>query len=294
MDRKGSFQVILGDGGIKSLAVLPILRFLKENHIQIEKITGCGGGATLAALIALKVPFSEMVTIMGELYHHRLVSRLNLTTIAKLLKCPFLRPHLEDAVLSDQLFKEELKKTFENVRVEDLPIPLSIQATLFHKAERKSLTSGNLADALYASNALYPLFAPICLDDEWLVAGSFLSTLPLLDAAKSGKDAVLAIHIDRSGEFFFKNKIDFLITVMTRSCVADQTFELKMAEELLKDNLTTLSIRFERAIGMWEDQAICDILEAGEQALSDNSQALVRLLRVHGDPPSQFGGACPD
>jgi NTE family protein len=279
-----SIVLILGDAGIKSLAALPLVNFLLSQNVTVQKTLGSGAGAVLGALIASLADPSKISEAMARIYQPRAVSKLSYTTLLSEVGIPLFSSSMNDSLFDSSFFKEQLRTLFKEERIEDLRIPLSVQTTNFTNVQGIELTSGPLWEALYASNALYPLFPPQEIQGEWLVAGSFFSTLPLLNACKEKTTLIVAINIDRSGEVEHKSLAEFVGNTIIRSLAFSQLAERILVNDFLESPIYFISIPFHKNIGLWDSHATSDILTAGEASLARHKATL--LEKILHPPPS--------
>jgi len=188
--------VVIGSGGIKTLASVELFRFLDEQKIPIDLLIGCSGGGIIATLKACGYSPTEIVNYVKHFWNRRLFSRIEFRTFCDILQIPFFRFRKDRALLKPDLIKKTLSDFFGEMKLEDLPIPTILQATDVDSGEGIVLESGRIADLLYVSGAQFPFLPPGKVGERWLADGGFSSSLPLLEAVKRGMDVIIAVSLE--------------------------------------------------------------------------------------------------
>lgn len=166
----------IASGGIRPVAALPVLAMLERNGLAPAAFAGCSGGGVIAALAAAGLGAAAARRTVERLLTRELFARRDARGLLTLLGCRLdgrpglLRP---DAIL--RMYRE----VFGARRIEELPLPLALQATDLDTGEGVVLRRGPVVDALYASSAAPPLLPPIKLDGRWLADGALSDPAPL-------------------------------------------------------------------------------------------------------------------
>lgn len=175
-------------------------------------------------------------------------------------------------------------------RLEDLEIPLVLQATDFDTGEGVELDSGRLGDAVYASIAAYPFFHPIQVDGRWLFDGAFSAPMPILPAARRGVDLILAVDFSeklQTNPTSFLEALVHLHKVLSKSVAQSQ---MLASFDLYGHDLVHVKVRFPTYIQLWETDAFARIQEAGKQAVAEFGAEILALVQG----PSPREGPGPD
>jgi len=277
---KDGVLVVIGSAGIKSLAALPIIDFLLQNNVPIKRYIGSGAGAFLAALIITNNRKEDIPRLMSAIYNKQAMSDFNLNALLTMINFPFFKYQYGDGFLHNQRLLKLGKKFYGDLKIEDLPIPLEILTTDLITAESVMLDSGILYQALYASNALFPLFPPIWIQDKWLVDGSFTSILPILALNNYKFDLIVFINIDRCGEIHFENFAEFVCNTLLRTTAFAHMTERTLALDLMHSKSYYFTIAFEHRLSMWDEYAADLILDAGEIAMKEHGPQIMKILNI--------------
>lgn len=242
--------VAIGSGGIKPVAAIPVLAALERRGLAPQAFAGCSGGGVIAALGAAGHSARQSRAIVERLLRRELFARLDLRGLLGLCGCRLAdRPGLirPDAILA------MYRSVFGARRIEELPLPLVLQATDLDSGEEVALTSGPVADALYASTAAYPLLPPIKHDARWLADGAFSRLVP------EPPDADLRIAVMAAGPD------PALLAPLGLRFPSPQAAD---------DGVLLARIEVDRPVRWWDVHLIPELFAAGE----DVARELVRRL----------------
>jgi NTE family protein len=175
-------------------------------------------------------------------------------------------------------------------RLEDLDIPLVLQATDFDTGEGVELDSGNLAQSVYASCAAYPFLHPIQLNGRWLFDGAFSAPLPILPAVRRGIDIVLAMDFSEKLQPKPKSFFEAMIQVNKVLGRAVAQSQMLASIDLYPHEIIQIKVRFPGFIQIWEVDAYDRIQAAGRQAVEEYGAEILSLVRGFNDPASPSKG----
>lgn len=185
--------VMLTGLGYRALAALPLFELLDQENIPIDVLIGASGGAQVCIQKSLGWENKQIIDSQKAYLDTKPFSKLDYKAVASMFSSRF--GHFDES--KGALKKEPLLQRFHDLfgdrQFEDLDIPTIVQATDLVGKEGVALTSGSLAEAAYASAALYPFFPPLYLDDKWLVDGSLVMPFPLLKAMHLEVDIIIAL-----------------------------------------------------------------------------------------------------
>jgi NTE family protein len=211
-----TLALALGGGGARGAAHIGVIKVLNEAGINIDCIAGNSMGSVVGGLYAAGVPLEEIQTIMENKSLRK--SYVPTSLAVRLLAGPLVylqhpfRKHYAGLWSGDkyQKFLEQKipadKLHFENLRV-------SFYAVAANLLDGKAYTihSGNLASAIHASSALFPLLRPVPIGDKVYIDGGIRANLPAYAARQTGANIVCAVLVDEPirelpAEKFFKVK----------------------------------------------------------------------------------------
>jgi len=89
----------------------------------------------------------------------------------------------------------QLDAAMGDTLIENLPIKFATVATEVRTGHEIWLTHGRIVDAMRASYALPGIFAPVLVDDRWLVDGALVNPVPVSAARAFGAEIVIAANL---------------------------------------------------------------------------------------------------
>lgn len=182
----------LGGGGVRGAAHLGVLDVLSAAGVPIKGLAGSSAGALAAATHAFgyRVDFNTMSEWLKDPDVERLQKSGVLDQIGRYVDF-VRRPYLASA----KSLRQGLRNLFGDARIEDSPIPLSIQTTDLHTGEMVALRAGPLAEALAASSAVPSIFPPVSWHGRLLVDGDVAEKVPITAAKALGPYPIVAVDI---------------------------------------------------------------------------------------------------
>ncbi|MBU1566156.1 MAG: patatin-like phospholipase family protein [Proteobacteria bacterium] len=183
MASRKTVGLVLGSGASRGWAHIGIIEALEEAKIPIDFIAGCSVGAYVGALYASGS--------LGSLKEFLL--RMDGKKIFSYFDVVFPRSGLlNGSKRVQQLFSMHTSaKTFE-----ELAIPLVMVATDLERGEKVVIKSGNIIEGLRATMSYPGLFAPVRVEDRWLVDGGLVDPVPVGVARAMGAGIVIAVDLN--------------------------------------------------------------------------------------------------
>lgn len=182
--------LVLSSGSSRGMAHIGAIRALIENGYQITSVAGTSMGAIVGGMYAA-----------GKLDQlERWVRSLDRRHILQLID---FAPTNNSLVKGDNII-EELGAMIPDVRIEDLPIPLSIVATDINKGKEVVFEKGLLINAMRASMSLPLFFRPMKHDKHLLVDGGLSNPLPLNRVKRTEGDILVAVNVSAPEQPQFK------------------------------------------------------------------------------------------
>lgn len=183
----------LGGGGVRGLAIIPLLDVLDEMGIRPCCISGTSMGAVIGALYASGMPATGIRTWVGDLLEdHSNEKGFPLKLMARWVSFKDLE-FGRHGLFSGGRFMSLLQEATRTTRFEDLQIPLKVVATDFWAGKQVVLESGDLMAAIRASMSLPGLFTPARLHGRILIDGAGVNPVP--HDVLTQCDAVVAIDL---------------------------------------------------------------------------------------------------
>ena len=275
------FAVVLGSGGVRSIAALGMVEVLWREGLRPDLVVGCSAGAMFGALIAAGHDASEAVRIATTLWSSEVTRQRRTGAIAQML-FPRLGRFDEDfALRDDRLILQRLKQAFGEVQIEDLPLPLRVTATDAATGDTVVIRKGSLVDALRASIALPFMFKPMKIDGRRLIDGFTSDPLPVSAAA----DARLVVTLGFPSPMPKRIDGPSRLLAQVTSAMTNNLMQVRLAcarAEGMK--LVEISPQLERRVGLFDTEAMPYLVEAGrlatEEKLAEIQAYLDRLPRL--------------
>lgn len=276
---KPKVGVVLGSGGIKPLASVALFDFLEESEIDCDLLVGCSGGSLVAGAKSLGYTTEEIFEFYESYFQRKPFSALDYRTLLGIGKFPLGRFDLESGIVKPERLLRFFRDVYGDAQLEQLPIQTILQTTDIQTGRSVVLTSGSLAEALYASTAMYPIVPPIKFQGKWLVDGAFTSPLPLMEAVKRDVDIVIAVIFNELNnpeprQFFqgFNNIISSFTRSLTRS-------QISMAVNFHHYEIVLVHVTFDKRIAVTDSESMGEILEAGRQAVDRKKEEILKAVK---------------
>ncbi|MBN8919442.1 MAG: patatin-like phospholipase family protein [Rhizobiales bacterium] len=190
-----SFALVLGGGGARGLAHIPVLEALDELGLRPSVVAGSSIGAVLGAAYAAGMSGKDIRRIVIRLLHARpemlrVLMAARATTIRDVFSSGFGNPMVLDGErLLAALLPDIVPQNFEN-----LAVPLVVTATDLWARTEIRYDAGPLRPALAATMAVPGLIRPVAIDDRVLIDGSAVNPLPF-DCVMQRADVVVAVDV---------------------------------------------------------------------------------------------------
>jgi predicted acylesterase/phospholipase RssA len=179
------FGLALGGGAARVFSQIGALKVLEQEGLYPKVLAGTSSGAFIGALYALGTPALELEKMMLDMNMLELWSQA-------------LDFGLHKAALIDgKRFTHWLdRKYFHGATFADLQIPLCIACMDIETGELVLLREGSVAQAVMASSSLSVIFAPVKIQNRYLIDGGFVATVPFpaLKALGLHPEQMLGIH----------------------------------------------------------------------------------------------------
>lgn len=266
--------LVLGSGGLNPLAAIPLIEFLESRGIRPDLLVGSSGGSLALAMLACGVPTGEMAAAFRRILRPGLFVK-DWGSIARMLGMGGRTFHRDVSIFKSRPLMAEIRGVVGDARLEGLALPLVLQATDFDTGEGVELTSGCLADAIYASCAAYPFLHPIALGGRWLFDGCFSAPLPVLPAVRRGMDLVIAMDFSerlRGNPANFLAALEHTHKVLVKSVAQSQALA---SIDLHGHDVVYVKARFPAYINLWETDAYDRILAAGREAVEEFGEEIL-------------------
>jgi NTE family protein len=255
------FTLVLGSGGVKSIAGLGALEVLEAHGLRPDAVVGCSAGALFGALVAAGHPAAQAIAQARTLWSREITSQRRRRAWLE-LALPRLAGFDERfALRDDSLIRQRLHDAFGDVQIEDLRLPLQVQATDAETGAPVVLQRGSLVEALRASIALPFLFAPQRVGDRLLVDGSLSDPLPLGLAPAEHVQVALGFRVP------FPRSASSASRLATRATAAlsNNLLDARLAAAD-SSRLVLMMPELPQRIGLFDTEAMPALVEIGRAA----------------------------
>ncbi|TBW34990.1 patatin-like phospholipase family protein [Siculibacillus lacustris] len=274
--------VVLGGGGARGIAHIPVLEALDDLGLVPTAIAGTSIGAIIGAARAGGLSAAEIRERTLESFGNRSAALAKLWTLrprrlGDLLTGGIGLGQLSPEKILTAYVGDALRPTFE-----DLPIPLAVVATDYYGGCEVVLTTGELRRAVAASIAIPTLFKPVVIDGRVLMDGGIMNPVPV-DVLTREVDVVLAVDVVSFPELQDGHTVPGALEAMFgASQLLMQQIAAAKFDKRRPDILLRPAVGHIRVLDFLEAKAI---LAAGEGLREETKRRLGRLLEaVHTEP----------
>lgn len=172
--------IAFGGGGARALSEIGVLSELERHRIEFDHAAGTSMGSLIAALYAQGLTARQISEKFQQLLpDDKGLLRYNL---------PFI------SFFRDKSVNRILRRLFGNLRIEDLPKPLTIIAADLISGQEIRIRKGLIWRAVRASMSLPVIFPPVKYHDYYLVDGGAINNVPGNALREHGVERVLGIN----------------------------------------------------------------------------------------------------
>ena len=269
------FALVLGSGGVRSIAALGMAEVLAREGIVPDVIVGCSAGAMFGALIAAGHDAAEAVRIATTLWSADITRKRRWRAIPQMLWPRLCGFDADFALRDDRPVLARLDQAFGDVRLEDLRIPLRVTAVDVATGTLVVLKRGSVVEALRAAVALPFMFAAVKIDGRRLIDGFVADPLPV--SAASDAHSVLALGFASP----MPHRVDRPTRMLAQitSAMTNNLVEARLAAAVAGgQRLITLMPALDRRVGLFDTAAMPYLVDAGRRATEARLPAILALL----------------
>jgi len=268
--------VVLGSGGVRSIAALGMVEVLAREGVAPDLIVGCSAGALFGALISIGHASAEAVQIATSLWTAEVTKQRHWRAIPKMVWPRLGRFNADFAMRDDRLILARLRTAFGDTRLENLPLLLRVTATDAATGDAIVIRQGGLVDALRASIAMPFMFAPQLIDGRRVIDGFVSDPLPV--SAASDAHAVIALGFDAPMPYSV-NGPSRLLAQVTSSMTNNLMHARLAAARSSGMCLLHVTPQLQRRVGLFDTDAMPYLVEEGRRATEAMLPAIFALLK---------------
>ena len=269
MVEKMKLGIVLGGGGAKCFAHLPLLEKLEKENIPIDYITAGSSGCLLAALWSLGYRRQEIKNLFlgkkRKWYSFRITKR------------GIIKPKALDI----------LKESLTDKKFSDLKIPCSFVLHNYSKGDEVVIEEGNLADHIYDSCCFPGIFIPRKEQGDLILDGGVTNLVPAdLAREKVGSEGIvisqiLTGHFD-GREKALSNPFKLLIRGILIALEYRKREITNKHSDIILEPFKDLHFNLRFLKHSWQffnEEKIDDYLRRGEEELANKWPEVEKLIR---------------
>lgn len=271
--------VVLGSIGVRAVAAIPLFEFMDEAGISADYLIGSSAGGLMAAMRGAGYTTGEMRLEVSGMIDARLYSSIDYRTLIGFAHPKLGRPGIGSALKKPGNQHSLYNRLFGDKRLEDLRPTTLLQTADCLAGESVVLERGPLAEAVYAAGAMAPEFPPVKIEGQWLVDGSYVAPVPLLEAIKRQADIIIALFHPEEPKPHPSDLLECNYNILAAyfsRLIKDQTM---LSIELHHHEIILVPIEFNDYIGPWETKAIPRVLQAGEKAVAGKKAEILDVIK---------------
>lgn len=270
--------VVVGCGGIKAISSIALFEFLEEAKLEVDLLVGSSGGSIFAGWWATCNSALHMRENVQDLWIRDAFEKIDYRTLLSIAGLPFGRFDKNHGLLKPDAVHDTYYRMYGDQKMEDLRIPTIFQATDLLSGDPVLLTSGLVRETVYASGAIFPILPPICLEDRWLIDGAYSSPLPIIEAVMEGMDVIIAMSTEEVTTKESKGFVPYFMRCIQYSTNWLQRNQTTLSVDLHHHEIVFINAVFDRFIGLRSVNRIPEILEAGERAVEDKKEEILKAI----------------
>jgi len=270
--------LVIGSGSVKCAAALGLMKVLEREHIDVDMVIGCSGGAIYASLIALGWPVQRAIDTTLKMWTHDVTAKRNTRAILQ-LALPWIFKFDESfGLIDDRMINRRFRDGFEGATFAQTRIPLFVTATDLYNGEQVVIFDGTIAEAVRASISIPYIFPPRKLNGRFLVDGYQSDPLPVGVAIKEGADVIIAMGFESP----YQEQITSLMryNYQMSSVTSNNLLKANFAFHNLAHHSEIIPIipEFKHRIKLFDTDKLPYIIEEGERAAEAQLPYLKELL----------------
>ena len=289
-----SVALVLGGGGAKGFAEIPVLEMLEKMDIPIDIIVGTSFGSVVGGLYSAGYSIQEIYSLIDDIEWSPLFSDYEVSPYESILGNHSLYNNminltfgldmslrLGKGVSNGQNVYQMLKKLTlkypSNMDFDNLYIPFRPVTTDMLNGEAVIIDHGDLAEAIRASMSIPGIFEPCEIDGHYYMDGGLRYNLPINIAKDLGYDIIIAIDISQqiraNPEVYDSNPAVAILNTITISQATITQSMLQDADLVICPDMTNFStFDFKKVDAIYEQGRI-----AAEQAKDKMEEVRKRI-----------------
>jgi NTE family protein len=276
--KKPRIALVIGSGSVKCAAALGLMKVMEREHIDVDMVVGCSGGAIYASLIALGWSVQRATDATLKMWTRDVTAKRNTRAILQ-LTLPWIFKFDESfGLIDDRMINRRLRDGYEVATFAQTRIPLFVTATDLYNGEQVVISEGTIAEAVRASISIPYIFPPHKLNGRFLVDGYQSDPLPIGVAIKEGADIIVAMGFESP----YQEQITSLMryNYQMSSVTSNNLLKANFAFHNLAHHSEIIPIipEFKQRIKLFDTDKLPYVIEEGERAAEAQLPYLKELL----------------
>ena len=277
-NNKPRVALVIGSGSVKCAAALGLMKVLEREHIDVDMVIGCSGGAIYASLIALGWPVQRAIDTTLKMWTRDVTAKRNTRAILQ-LALPWIFKFDESfGLIDDRMINRRFKDGYAGATFAQTRIPLFVTATDLYNGEQVVISEGIIAEAVRASISIPYIFPPYKLNGRFLIDGYQSDPLPIGVAIKEGADIIIAMGFESP----YQEQVTSLMryNYQISSVTSNNLLKANYAFHNLAHHSEIIPIipEFIHRIKLFDTDKIPYVIEEGERAAKAQLPYLKELL----------------
>ena len=275
---KPRIALVIGSGSVKCAAALGLMKVLEREHIDVDMVVGCSGGAIYAALIALGWSVQRATDTTLKMWTREVTAKRNTRAILQLALPWIFKFNESFGLIDDSVINRRFRDGFEGATFAQAHIPLFVTATDLYNGEQVVISEGSIAEAVRASISIPYIFPPYKINGRFMVDGYQSDPLPVGVAIKEGADIIIAMGFESP----YQEQITSLMryNYQISSVTSNNLLKANYAFHNLAHHSEIIPImpEFKHRIKLFDTDKIPYVIEEGERAAEEQIPYLKELL----------------
>lgn len=267
--------LVLGSGGVRSIAAVGIVDRLAREGIRPDVIVGCSSGALFGATIAMGMSAEDALATAVDLWSAELTQQKRWRAYPQLVAPRLTGFDVDFSLRDSSLIAQRLESAFSSRYLEDLPTPLRVATTDAVSGQQLVLTRGLLTRALLASMAVPFIFPSVLVDGRRLVDGVISDPLPV----HAARDADVVIALGFDGAMPRRADRPSRMAAQATTALINNLMHARLdAARANGQRIVSLELALDRHVGLWETGAMPSLCEAGRRAVDARLPEILALV----------------
>jgi NTE family protein len=282
--RRPRTALVLGSGGIRTVAHLGLFKVLQRAGIPIDLVVGSSGGGLFGAAFALGIDPEGLQAWVEVHWKKHLFRDYGYSQLLKMLSPRLLHFDESFGILRGDSIRQVLGELYDGRTFADCKIPLHVVATDLQTGEAVVLHEGSLIEAVRASIAIPVLFQPHRVGGRWLVDGALCSPLPIEHAIAAGAEVIIAMGFSSQLYQHIDGPLRLVTQLMRISGNRLYRAELAYHARDPRVEVVPIEVDCEAQIGLRDAHAIPGLIAAGAEASEARIRTITRTLATFNSP----------